>query len=312
MCIRDRWITVKRLVMGYGIGLVMGIPLGMLCSRFQLMQNTLGLVSLGFQALPSVCWVPLATLWFGQTEGAMLFVVIMGTLWSVILATANGMRNVPPIYARAARTMGAGPIYCLIHVTLPASAPFVVSGMKQGWAFAWRSLMAAEIFVPILTGFGFLMGDNGRYVGIDQVGIVELGDDVDVGANTTIDRARFGRTIVGEGTKIDNLIQLGHNVVVGKHCVIVAQSGIAGSTKVGDYATIAAQVGISGHLKIGSKSVLGAKTGVISDIPENVAYWGFPASPFKDASRQYAALKKLPALIKEVHALKRNLESPGK
>ena len=126
------WITMKRLVLGYGIGLVTGIPLGMLCSRFQLMQNTLGLVSLGFQALPSVCWVPLATLWFGQTEGAMLFVVIMGTLWSVILATANG----------------------LIHVTLPASAPFVVSGMKQGWAFAWRSLMAAEIFVPILTGFG--------------------------------------------------------------------------------------------------------------------------------------------------------------
>ena len=72
----------------------------------------------------------------------------------MILATTNGMRNVPPIYARAARTMGAGPIYCLIHVTLPASAPFVVSGMKQGWAFAWRSLMAAEIFVPILTGFG--------------------------------------------------------------------------------------------------------------------------------------------------------------
>ncbi len=140
------WITMKRLVMGYGIGLVMGIPLGMLCSRFQLMQNTLGLVSLGFQALPSVCWVPLATLWFGQTEGAMLFVVIMGTLWSVILATANGMRNVPPIYARAARTMGAGPIYCLIHVTLPASAPFVVSGMKQGWALPGAPLMAAEIF----------------------------------------------------------------------------------------------------------------------------------------------------------------------
>ena len=126
-------------------------------------------------------------------------------------------------------------------------------------------------------GFGFLMGDNGRYVGIDQVGIVELGDDVDVGANTTIDRARFGRTIVGEGTKIDNLIQLGHNVVVGRHCIIVAQSGIAGSTKVGDYATIAAQVGISGHLNIGSKSTLGAKTGVISDIPENSTYWGMPA-----------------------------------
>ena len=161
-------------------------------------------------------------------------------------------------------------------------------------------------------GFGFLMGDNGRYVGIDQVGIVELGDDVDVGANTTIDRARFGRTIVGEGTKIDNLIQLGHNVVVGRHCIIVAQSGIAGSTKVGDYATIAAQVGISGHLNIGSKSTLGAKTGVLSDIPENSTYWGMPAFPYKDATRQYAALKKLPALIKEVRALKKELDSSGK
>ena len=143
-------------------------------------------------------------------------------------------------------------------------------------------------------------------------GIVELGDDVDVGANTTIDRARFGRTIVGEGTKIDNLIQLGHNVVVGRHCIIVAQSGIAGSTKVGDYATIAAQVGISGHLNIGSKSTLGAKTGVLSDIPENSTYWGMPAFPYKDATRQYAALKKLPALIKEVRALKKELDSSGK
>lgn len=105
------------------------------------------------------------------------------------------------------------------------------------------------------------MGDNGRYVGIDQVGIVELGDDVDVGANTTIDRARFGRTVIGEGTKIDNLVQIGHNVVVGKHCIIVALSGIAGSTHVGDYVTIAAQVGIAGHLKIGSKSTLAAPNG---------------------------------------------------
>ena len=160
-------------------------------------------------------------------------------------------------------------------------------------------------------GFGFLMGDNGRYVGIDQVGIVELGDDVDVGANTTIDRARFGRTVIGEGTKIDNLVQIGHNVVVGKHCIIVALSGIAGSTHVGDYVTIAAQVGIAGHLKIGSKSTLAAQTGVTADIPENAAYWGTPASPFKDACRQFAALRKLPALIKEVHSFKRKLDSSG-
>lgn len=158
-------------------------------------------------------------------------------------------------------------------------------------------------------GFGFLMGDNGRYVGIDQVGIVELGDDVDVGANTTIDRARFGRTIIGEGTKIDNLVQIGHNVIIGKHCIIVAQSGIAGSTKVEDYVTIAAQVGIAGHLKIGTKATLAAKTGVLSDIPSDSIYWGIPASPFKDASRQYAAIRKLPALIKEVRAIKKDLDS---
>ena len=98
--------------------------------------------------------MPLACIWFGQTEAALLFVVIMGTLWSVLLSTQNGMKNVPPIYARAARTMGAGPLKTLVFVTLPASAPFVVSGMKQGWAFAWRSLMAAEIYVAVVSGFG--------------------------------------------------------------------------------------------------------------------------------------------------------------
>lgn len=147
-------VTLQRLLMGYGIGLCIGIPLGMLAARFRIINDTVGVMALGLQALPSVCWVPLACLWFGQTETAMLFVVIMGTLWSVILSTENGMRNVPPIYARAARTMGSKPLHTLLFVTLPASAPFVVSGMKQGWAFAWRSLMAAEIYVAILTGFG--------------------------------------------------------------------------------------------------------------------------------------------------------------
>ena len=106
------------------------------------------------QTLPSVCWVPLALLWFGQTESAMLFVVVMGTVWSVMIATDNGARNIPPIYARAARTMGSEGFHQWTRVILPASLPFLVSGMKQGWAFAWRSLMAAEIYVTILTGFG--------------------------------------------------------------------------------------------------------------------------------------------------------------
>jgi NitT/TauT family transport system permease protein len=147
-------VTMKRLLLGYVVGIVIGLPLGLVTARFKFAGDTIGVLALGLQTLPSVCWVPLALIWFGQTELAMLFVVIMGTLWSVIIATDNGVRNVPPIYARAARTMGARPIYTLLFVTLPASLPFIVSGMKQGWAFAWRSLMAAEIYVTILTGFG--------------------------------------------------------------------------------------------------------------------------------------------------------------
>lgn len=148
------WVTIKRLLLGYSIGLVLGVPLGMLAARFRGVNDTLGVLALGFQALPSVCWVPLACIWFGQSTAALLFVVIMGTLWSVLLSTQNGMKNVPPIYARAARTMGSGHLHTLLFVTLPASAPFVVSGMKQGWAFAWRSLMAAEIYVAVVGGLG--------------------------------------------------------------------------------------------------------------------------------------------------------------
>lgn len=152
--LESTWVTMKRLLAGYLIGLVVGLPVGLLTARFRFLRDTLGLLALGLQGLPSVCWVPLALLWFGQTEAAMLFVVVMGTVWSVILATQTGVRNVNPIYVRAARTMGSRWLHIWLHVILPASLPFIVSGMKQGWAFAWRSLMAAEIFVTILTGFG--------------------------------------------------------------------------------------------------------------------------------------------------------------
>jgi len=147
-------VTMRRLVIGYIIGIVIGLPLGLLTARWKFCEDTIGVLALGLQTLPSVCWVPLALLWFGQSESAMLFVVIMGSLWSVVIATDNGVRNVPPIYARAARTMGSKRLHTWVKVILPASLPFIVSGMKQGWAFAWRSLMAAEIYVAILTGVG--------------------------------------------------------------------------------------------------------------------------------------------------------------
>jgi NitT/TauT family transport system permease protein len=101
------YVTLKRLLLGYAVGLVFGLPLGLLIARFKFFQDTLGLLALGFQTLPSVCWAPMALLWFGQTETAMFFIVIMGSIWSITLAADAGVRNVPPIYARAAQTMGS-------------------------------------------------------------------------------------------------------------------------------------------------------------------------------------------------------------
>jgi len=147
-------VTVRRLLVGYFIGIAIGLPLGLFTSASKFMEDTIGVLALGLQTLPSVCWIPLALLWFGQTESAMLFVVIMGTVWSVVIATDTGVRNIPPIFARAALTMGSRGLHKWMKVVLPASLPYLVSGMKQGWAFAWRSLMAAEIYVTILTGFG--------------------------------------------------------------------------------------------------------------------------------------------------------------
>jgi NitT/TauT family transport system permease protein len=147
-------ITMRRLLIGYLIGIIIGLPLGLVTARWNLFEDTIGTMALGLQTLPSVCWVPLALIWFGQTETAMLFVVVMGTLWSVVIATDTGVRHVPPIFRRAALTMGSKHLHIWFKVIFPAALPFIVSGMKQGWAFAWRSLMAAEIFVTILTGFG--------------------------------------------------------------------------------------------------------------------------------------------------------------
>ena len=169
--LRASAITMRRLLIGYVISIVLGLPLGLLTARWKWCSDTIGVLALGLQTLPSVCWVPLAIIGFGQNEAAMLFVVIMGSLWSVVIATDNGVRNVPPIYARAAKTMGSKQLHTWLKVILPASLPFIVSGMKQGWAFAWRSLMAAEIYVTILTGNGLgQMLQNGRdQLAMDQV-----------------------------------------------------------------------------------------------------------------------------------------------
>lgn len=164
-------VTVRRLALGFLIGVVLGIPLGALCARVRWINDTLGVIALGLQTLPSVCWVPLALLWFGPEESAVVFVVVMGTLWAVLVAVRESVLNVEPLYLRAAQTMGSGGAHLWTQVILPAALPGVISGMKQGWAFAWRSLMAAEIFVVIIGGFGLgsLLNAGRELLRMDQV-----------------------------------------------------------------------------------------------------------------------------------------------
>lgn len=169
--IEASYVTLKRLFLGYFCGLFLGVPVGMLNARFTFFEDTLGVLALGFQTLPSICWAPLALLWFGQTESALFFIVVMGSLWSIAIATDSGVRNVPRIYLQAARTLGSQGLHTWFFVILPASLPFIVSGMKQGWAFAWRSLMAAEIYITILSGFGlgYLLHMNREMHAMDGV-----------------------------------------------------------------------------------------------------------------------------------------------
>jgi NitT/TauT family transport system permease protein len=165
-------VTTQRLILGYIAGVAVGVPVGMLTARFRAMQDTIGMIGLGFQTLPSVCWVPLAMLWFeSHVESAMLFVVVMGTLWSVALATHAGVQNVPPLYSRAARTMGSEGMHLWMKVIIPAALPVIIGGVKQGWAFAWRSLMAAEIYVTVTgkSGLGQLLNQGRNEKNLAQV-----------------------------------------------------------------------------------------------------------------------------------------------
>ena len=159
-------------------------------------------------------------------------------------------------------------------------------------------------------GFGYVF-DGTQHRKVPQVGQVVIHDDVEIGSNTTIDRAALGATIIGRGTKIDNLVQIAHNVVLGEHCIIVAQVGIAGSTKIGNGVTIAGQVGVAGHLRIGDQVVVGAQSGVMNSVPEGQKWLGTPAMPDRIAKRQYLAIERLPELLRRVSELERRLEQLG-
>lgn len=157
-------------------------------------------------------------------------------------------------------------------------------------------------------GFGYVF-DQGQHVKVPQIGQVIIHDDVEIGANVTIDRGALGPTVIGRGTKIDNLVQIAHNVIVGEHSIIVAQVGIAGSTRLGNYVVLAGQVGIAGHLKIGNQVTVAAQSGVMNDIPDGQKWLGSPAQPDKQTKRQLIAITQLPDLIRRVRELEKRLET---
>jgi UDP-3-O-[3-hydroxymyristoyl] glucosamine N-acyltransferase len=155
-------------------------------------------------------------------------------------------------------------------------------------------------------GFGYVL-DDGQHRKVQQIGHVIIHDDVEIGANVTIDRGALGPTIVGTGTKIDNLVQIAHNVVIGEHCLVVAQAGVAGSTRLGNYVTLAGQVGVAGHLKLGHRVTIAAQSGVMHDIGDGQKWFGTPAQPDRQMKRQLLALHQLPSLMRRVAELEKQL-----
>jgi UDP-3-O-[3-hydroxymyristoyl] glucosamine N-acyltransferase len=156
-------------------------------------------------------------------------------------------------------------------------------------------------------GFGYEPSE-GRHVKVPQTGTVWIQEDVEIGANSCVDRGRFGSTVVKRGTKIDNLVQIAHNVTIGEHCLIVSQVGIAGSAVIGDRVTLAGQVGVAGHLQVGAGAVIGAQSGVFTDVPAGSILLGSPPLPIREHKEQLVYLSRLPELFREFKELKKKIE----
>jgi len=185
-------VSMKRMLLGYSLSVVLGMLLGLGVASNKFLEETLGGLLVSLQSLPSICWLPLAVLWFGLTEKAILFVVVMGSLLSVTIAMEAGRQQMPKIYGMAGRNLGARGFKLFWYVLLPASLPFILSGLKQGWAFAWRSLISGEmIFVSLGLGQLLMMGrdlnDMSQVIAVMML-IIAIGYIVDGLVFKTIER----------------------------------------------------------------------------------------------------------------------------
>ncbi|MGI0009705.1 MAG: ABC transporter permease [Nitrosopumilaceae archaeon] len=160
--------SMWRLIVGLGISIAVGITLGIFMARIESVNQTIGSLVLGLQSIPSVAWVPMAFLWFGLSDAGIIFVTVASSMFAVTINTYSGMKNVPPSYIAAARNMGASESQLITNVMLPAAFPYLISGFKQGWAFAWRGVIGAEIIFSFL-GLGFLLNVGRELNDISQV-----------------------------------------------------------------------------------------------------------------------------------------------
>jgi len=220
-------------------------------------------------------------------------------------ATLHGRVSLGPGATVGARSvLGEG---CVIHAGVHIGDDCVLGAgceLFPGVVLYRRTRLGRNVRVHANSvlgsdGYGYVLV-NGRHEKVPQVGWVEVGDEVEIGACVTIDRGVLGATRIGEGTKVDNQVQIGHNCQIGVHCLLVAQSGVSGSTKLGDYVTLAGKAGLVGHIEIGARSIIGGGSVVAKSLPEGSFVTGYPARPHKEWMETQAALNRLPKTMKKL------------
>ncbi|AIF50688.1 ABC transporter permease [Pelosinus sp. UFO1] len=181
--------SAKRILLGYFISIIIGILVGLAIVRFKYLDENVSPLILGLQTLPSICWLPFSILWYGLNESAIIFVIAVGSTFAVSIAIESGMKNINPIFVRAAKTMGAKGFKLYWNVIIPASLPSIISGLKQGWSFAWRALMAGEM-ISATKGLGQVLMVGRDLADISQVMAIMI---VIVVLGVAVDKLIFGR-----------------------------------------------------------------------------------------------------------------------